>query len=144
VRRWQRSILHVRGDHCVGDCRYYCELFESYFAGLRAYIKLTIHPNHNSLYALSNSFHAHLNPLSSKCWVGYRGVMFKLSYKHSYISKIAQTEQLTVCSVGTSVRPSVCLPVCFSFKHNSKAVCIIDYIILIRSIPYNNCSFPNS
>jgi len=20
VRRWQKSILHVRGDHCVEDC----------------------------------------------------------------------------------------------------------------------------
>jgi len=26
VRRWQRSILLVKGDHCVGDCICICVL----------------------------------------------------------------------------------------------------------------------
>jgi len=26
VRRWQRYILLVKGDHCVGDCNNYCVL----------------------------------------------------------------------------------------------------------------------
>ena len=31
VKRWQRSILLVRGDHCVGDCVWNCSVIHSAF-----------------------------------------------------------------------------------------------------------------